>query len=622
MPRPRLFVVQKHRATRMHYDFRLEWGGVLRSWAVPKGFSADPKDKHLAIHVEDHPVDYADFEGVIPQGNYGAGAVIVWDRGTWVPLEDPEAGWRKGKLLFSLSGHKLRGVWTLFRIKSKDGADNVWLMMKKPDAGGNTVAGGTYPEHSVLSGLLVEERADAAKRAEKALARLRILGAPQRKVSAKDVQLMLATPADGHFEKKGFWFEPKYDGFRVLLERVDGRVRIRYRHGQDATAIFPEVAAALSVLPFEQFILDAEIVVLDENRKPSFQRLQKRAQLKRPTDVSRAAVENVATCFVFDLLALESFDLRPLALRARKEILESILPALGVLRVTPHFSLPGERVFEHATRLGFEGVVGKRTDSPYRGGRSRDWLKHRALQTGDFAVVGFTEPRGSRSGLGALHLATFDAGRFLYGGAVGTGFTEKALRALRTQLEPDVRATPPCQGAAPKGRGHRWVKPRLVAEVRFVEWTKDGVLRQPAFVRLRDDKLPKECTGERPLLEPPPVPETSSREKRVAFTHLDKLFWPAEGLRKGDLIDYYRSIAPWMLPYLRDRPLVLTRFPDGISGKSFFQKDAPGFAPDWIRLAPIWSESAQRESRHIVADDVETLLYVANSAAIPIHLWA
>ncbi len=624
--RPHLFVVQKHAATRLHYDFRLEWGGVLKSWAVPHGPSPDPAEKRLAMEVEDHPVEYADFEGIIPEGNYGAGEVIVWDQGRWTPLADPDEGMRKGKLLFELSGYKLRGKWTLVRMKTKGKTTGKeWLLIKERDGWARRGAEAVYPEESIFSGLTLADLASGSSRAAEIRAELERLGAPRRRVKPSAVGLMLAEPRDKPFSKAGWIWELKYDGYRLLASRGDGQARLFYRRGMDSTATFPEVARALNALPFDSFVLDGEVVVLDERARPSFGRLQKRALLQRRPDIARASVELPATFFAFDLLAFEDFDLRGLPLHERKALLRRLLPATGPVRFADHVERQGEELLAAAAGMGLEGVVGKKADAPYRAGRSADWIKVRLDRTGDFAVVGYTKPEGSRSGFGALHLAYRRDGGFVYAGRVGTGFSERDIRRIHARLEPRVRPTPACSGA-PAGKGHVWVEPELVVEVRYKEFTADGNLRHPAFLRLRDDKPIEDCTREDavepPAAAPEPLPADPAPEKIVPLSNLDKVFWPDEGYTKGDLIEYYRAISPWLLPYLKDRPIVMTRYPDGIAGKSFFQKDAPKFAPDWIRLERIWSEHAEREIDYFVCDDLETLLYVANLGSIPLHVWA
>ena len=446
--------------------------------------------------------------------------------------------------------------------------------------------------------------------------RLLELGAPRREVRADAVRPMLAELRERPFSANDWIFELKYDGYRLIVARQAGEPRLLYRRGSDVTATFPEVAAAIRILPFEGLVMDGEIVVLDGGGAPSFQRLQKRSQLRRAPDIARGAKEHPVTAFLFDLLAVEGFDLRPLPLIQRKEVLRAILPESPALRFTDHVDADGEALYREIGRLGLEGMVAKRKASPYRHSRSADWLKFRRERRGDFAIVGFSDSRASRSDIGSLHLAVSVDGGLRYAGRVGSGFDEDLLRDLRERLGRRRRATPPCSGPTPTGRGHTWVDAELVCEVRFKEWTEDGCLRQPVFLALRPDKSVEECVAE-------DAPEKrATRTVEIPFSNLDKVFWPDERYTKGDLIAFYRAVSPWLLPYLRDRPLVLTRFPDGITGKSFYQKDAPRFAPEWIRTERMSSEYAGRDIDYFVCDDVESLLYVANLGTIPLHVWA
>src|SRR5438552_178031 len=506
-----LFVVHMHAARRLHWDLRLEMDGVLRSWAVPKGPSPNRADKRLAVHVEDHPLEYGDFEGIIPEGNYGAGAVIVWDRGRWVPLEDPHEGMKQGKLLFELHGYKLKGKWTLVKLKK---GEKEWLLIKEKD-------------------------------------------------------------------------------------------------GYAAT--------------------DGALVVPDEAGRPSFQRLQNRAKVSRGLEVRRSAVETPAVLYVFDLLAFEGYDLGPLPLEQRKALLEQVMPRVGPIKYLSHFEQDGEALYEQVVKMGLEGIVAKKADSSYRAGRSPNWLKIRADRTDDFVVVGFTRPKGSRSGFGALDLGAYENGKLVYAGRVGSGFTAAQLKEVSAVLERGVRPTPAFTGPVPQDPGHTWVEPTLVVEVRYKEWTDEGLLRQPVFLRFRDDKKPEDCVIDRARSreqsEPMPDPSPSrtapgSVLREVKFSNLDKVFWPEERYTKGDLIEYYRTVSKWMLPYLADRPLVLTRFPDGINGKSFFQKDAPEYAQAFVRTVTIWSEDSQRDLDYFVCDNESSLLYIANMAAILLHVWS
>ena len=490
--KPRLFCVQKHAATRLHYDFRVEIGGVLRSWAVPRGPSLDPNDKRMAVEVEDHPVEYADFEGIIPEGNYGAGEVIVWDKGLWVPLEDPAETLPKGKLTFELRGYKLRGAWHLFRTKGKGkGASKEWMLVKRMD--GWASATRALPQESIYSGLTLEEIRTGSRRASAVRGELERLGAPRQEVRASGVKLMLAETAEKAFTDPAWLFELKYDGFRVLAEREGGVPRLVYRRGSDATGVYPDVARALAALPFGDLVLDGEVVVLDEEGRPSFQRLQRRAQQRRTADIQRAALEMPATYYAFDLLAFEGFDLRPLPLVERKRLLQEVLPKAGPVRFLDHVPEQGEAFYAEVGRLKLEGLIAKKADAPYRPGRSPHWLKLRTERVDDFVVVGFTEPQGARTGFGALHLAAFEGEALVYCGRAGSGFSEEQLVSLREALEADRLEAPACTGPLPSDRGHAWVAPRLVAEVRYLTWTDEGLLRQPVFLRLRDDKRPDEC---------------------------------------------------------------------------------------------------------------------------------
>ncbi|HET8538592.1 MAG TPA: DNA ligase D [Anaeromyxobacter sp.] len=625
---PRLFVVQKHAARRLHWDFRLELGGTLRSWAVPKGPSYDPADKRMAVEVEDHPIEYASFEGTIPAGNYGAGAVIVWDRGTWRPVGDPYEGLEKGKLVFELQGYKLRGEWTLVRTRRSQGGKQEWLLLKhRGDAWAGP--GRAVPEESVLSGRLLEEIAAGTDRQAAAVAEARRLGARPRALSKADLRPMLAEPRDAPFSDPGWLFELKYDGYRMLAVREGARARLVYRSGDEATALFPEVVKAVEMLPGDA-VLDGEVVVLAPDGRPSFQALQQRAQLARPDDVARASVERPATLFAFDLLSVGGLDLRPLPLADRKRVLAGLVPRLGPARFADHVEGRGEDLWREVEARGLEGMVAKRADAPYRSGaRSQAWRKIRVPRTADLAVVGFTRPRGGRARFGALLLAAREGDGWAFAGSVGSGFTDRQIEDLHARLAPRARATPPCTGPVPRGRGNTWVEPEVVVAVRYTEWTAEGLLRHPVFVRVRDDARPEETSrepGPRAREAPPPVATRAPAPRAPparAFdvTNADKVWFPPDGITKGEIVAYYRAIAPSMLPFLEDRPLVLTRYPDGIDGKSFFQKDAPEWRPEWIRTVRIPNDDG-RDLDHFLVDDAEGLAWLANLGTIPIHVWA
>ena len=643
------FVVQKHAARRVHFDLRLELEGTLKSWAVPRGPSLDPEVKRLAVATEDHPLEYADFEGSIPAGNYGAGAMIVWDSGRWVPLEDPVAGMESGKLLFELNGYKLRGVWTLFRTGGRRQTDDgsQWLLMKKPDAASRPLEEGNdgedeLPPESVLSGLTVEELRDGCERIEDVRAGIEASDAPRRQVDPRSLPLMLATASDRPFSRAGWIYELKYDGYRLVAAKEGGSVFLRYRRGGDVTALYPELARALRRLPVDSLVLDGEVTVLDGGGRPSFARLQTRALLSRPVDIEQASVRRPATLFAFDLVSFEGRDLRPLPLLERKGWLAQVLPPAGPLRYSDHIEEQGEAFFEQAVAMGLEGTMAKDGASRYTGRRSSSWVKLRAERTGDFAIVGMSSPKGSRVGLGSLHLAVWDteAGGLVYAGRVGTGFDDATLAELAERLSARRREDPPCWAPSAEGPAveaaltdahlldgrvadQTWVEPDdgLICEVRFKEWTPHGMLRHPVFLRLRDDKPLEDCVrrdeprGREATLSAAP-------ERRVEITNQSKVFWPDEGYAKGDLIDFYAAVSEAMQPYLTDRPLVMTRYPDGIEGKSFFQKNAPDFAPDWLHTVRLTSPRTGKDVEYFVCQNRESLVYVANLAAIVLHVWS
>jgi bifunctional non-homologous end joining protein LigD len=630
----RLFVFHKHHARNLHWDLRLEWEGALESWAVPKGPSPNPAEKRLAMHVEPHPLDYGEFEGVIPDGEYGAGPSIVWDKGTWVPLEDVKAGFAKGKLLFELHGYKVRGRWTL--IHTPRAGPNHWLLIKEKDEHVDKGGTGVYPDDSIYSGLAVDDLPRAAEIEADLVERALGLGAKRRKVRAQDVEVMKATRRDEAFSDPDWVFELKYDGYRLIAGADQGDSVLISRNGNDLTPTFPEVARAVRGLPYQGLVLDGEVVVHDERGLPSFGHLQKRGRLQNRKDIARAAAELPATYYAFDLLALGGADLRALPLVERKQLLREVMPTVGPLRYSDHVPERGDALMAQVEELGLEGIVAKLATSPYTGGRSRSWYKIPAVRTEDFVVVGFTDPSNAgRPGFGALHMARYVGDVLTWAGSVGTGYTEAELNRMRKTLdalvEPGARAR---VAGAPKARGSHWVRPELVAEVKFKDITADGMIRHGTFLRLRDDKRPEECRAEaeelgqevgkeEPLPDPPPVaPATPADSGRtIKLTNLDKVFWPDAGFTKRDLIEYYRTISPWLLPYLEDRPVVLTRYPDGIQGKSFYQKDAPKWTPDWIRTTPVWSDSGDKQLNYFVADDLDTLIYLANLGTVPLHIW-
>ncbi len=623
----------------MHYDLRLELDGTLKSWAVPKGPSTRVEEKRLAVHVEDHPLEYGGFEGVIPSGNYGAGSVIVWDRGWFRSFkpEDPLEQYERGKLELELFGFKLRGRWTLVRMGKKE---KEWLLLKKADGAATLVeAIDRYPE-SVVTGLTVEEMRDVPGMLAALRERIVSLEAPRGALSWRDIPLTLATLAERPPSGPDWCFEIKYDGVRVIAVRDGEDIRLVGRSGEEITKRYPEIASALRSLPTPRFALDGEIIAEDESGRPSFQRLQARMGLKRPRDVEAMMARVPVRGAFFDCLGLEGHDLRTLALVDRKELLARVAPPLGTVQRCDHVLEHGEAFFEAASEMGLEGIVAKRLKSRYTGRRSQDWIKVKCDHRQEFVIGGYTEPQGSRARFGALHVGLYEGAKLVYVTKVGTGFDGDALDSIARALQPLPRAKSPFDVGSPAGRGNRWVEPRLVCEVRFTEWTREGGLRHPTFLGMRADKRPKDCRREEPVSIEASAQEGaapgaedaapadarakaphSSARPDVRLTNVKKVFWP-EGYTKGDLIRYYESVAPLLLPYLRDRPVVLTRYPDGITGKSFFQKDAPVYVPDWLRTETVHSSDGERDIRYFVIEDTESLRYIANLGTIPIHVWS
>lgn len=614
----KLFVMQHHRARQLHWDLRLEVAGVLRSWAVPKGPSRDTREKRFAALVEDHPLDYADFEGHIPQGNYGAGHVIVWDKGTWQPLNDIEEGFKKGKLLFNLHGFKLHGRWTLVRLKDKSGkrsAGKDWLFIKESDQWAQADA--PYTDESIFSGLTVAELAAPDKKVRSLVnAARRVTGVKSRRGLLQS-KPMLASAGEA-FNGKDWLFELKYDGYRIMIERVNQKVVLRSRNGHDLTASFPEIAISAQRLPWERFVLDGELVVHNSRGVPDFSLLQQRAKLTGALQVARAAIEQPCQYYAFDLLQIADSDLRGAPLGKRKMLLQKLLPAHGAIRYSEHVVAKGRETYAAAMTLGLEGIVAKRINSRYQAGRSSAWVKVRSQRSGDFVIAGWSANRNNSADIGSLALAEYRSGELHSVGSVGSGLTTDLRQALRGKFAGLASAAAPAN-VATRTKSVHWLEPALVCEVGFTEYTRGGHLRQPVFMRLREDKPPQECTGmfDAPVhieIEPAPEPE-------VTVTHPEKVYFPEKALCKQDLVNYYEQIAPWMLTYLRDRPIVLTRYPDGIHGKSFYQRDAPDFVPDWIQRETLWSESAQREVHYFIVQSRAALKYLANLGTIPIHLW-
>ena len=564
-----IFVVQRHDARRLHYDFRLERDGVLLSWAVPKGVPLEPGTQHLAVHVEDHPLSYATFEGEIPAGNYGAGTVEVWDHGTYELVEEKP----NGGLTVELHGGRLNGEWTL--VPAKLGGDpKNWLIVKKKEAAS---------------------------------------AEPDRK--RRSYRPMLATLADEVPRGDEWLHEVKWDGYRAIVTVAGGEVELTSRNGNSLTARFESVArAVVQAVKTPDCVLDGEVCALDEHGRASFSAMQQGS--------------GPLVLYVFDVLEIEGESLVELPLTERHKRLEALLDRRNrTVRLSETFD-DGEGLYEAAAAQGLEGVVSKRAESTYQPGRrSRDWLKVKTQGRQEFVVVGRTKGQGRRSGrFGALVLAVNEGGRLRWVGNVGTGFDDAEIDRLLRKLEPLRRDTSPLDEVPKMPRVKQgdvvWVDPKLVAEVRFAEWTHDGRLRAPVYQGLREDKEVGDVQRERP-----PVPEEIRTGKRVLkLSNLDKPFWPEEGITKGDLLAYYRDVAPAILPHLRDRPFTMKRYPDGWNGKFFFQKDAPKHMPDWIPTARFEASTRDRPPKRRLIDfplvnDELALLWVVNMGCIDMNAW-
>ncbi|MGH7949855.1 MAG: DNA ligase D, partial [Candidatus Binataceae bacterium] len=646
-----LFVVQRHAARRLHYDFRLEMEGVLRSWAIPKGPSLNPNDKRLAVMVEDHPVEYADFEGLIPESNYGAGSVIVWDRGTYRLIDPPGAdaasAVANGKLDIELRGFKLHGAFTLVRTKSaaghRQGGKETWLLIKKRDAYTSEREVTLRSPRSVLSGLTLEEVRDAPALVGRVRREIEREGAPRlaHALDPKRFPLALARLIDAPFNDDKWLFELKYDGVRALAVRDGDNVRAFARSGAEITETYPEIARSLKALPFEQFVIDGEIIAAGEDGQADFQLLQRRIHVRGAAAAERLSRTIPVCYFAFDLLAFDGFDLRRLPLKTRKRILALMVGGEGPLRYCDHTIGRGHEFFEAVEESGLEGIIAKQRDSSYKAGRGGDWLKIKCPLTKPFVIGGYTDPQGSRSLFGALLLGRWDnKNRLRFVGKVGTGFSDQALQRIHRELTTRETARSPfarsAAGEREIPRNARFTQPELVCEVRFAELTDDGYVRHASFLGLVPNADAKQCRWEAltpkqfksstPVAPGPSDSAQSSdsphREGGVAITHRDKVFWAGEGYTKADLVKYYRDISPWMLPYLKDRPVMITRYPDGIEGKSFYQKDAPAYAPKWIRTEKIYSEDSRREIAYFILENADALAYVANLGTIPIHIWS
>ncbi|PQZ89388.1 MULTISPECIES: DNA ligase D [Pseudomonas] len=598
------FVIQKHDARNLHYDFRLELDGVLLSWAVPKGPSLDPSQKRLAVHVEDHPLDYGDFEGNIPAGQYGAGDVIVWDRGVWQPLDDPHKAYAAGKLKFTLIGEKLSGDWALVRTRLKGSGDKEqWLLIKENDPQARSSKDYDIVQaqpDSVLSDATVGKTGTRAK-ARKTTAALPDQLGPQ-----------LATLVDR--APDGDWqYEIKFDGYRMLARIRDGEARLFTRNGHDWTERLPRQVKALQALKLKDSWLDGEVVSLNDDGLPDFQALQNAFDIGRSLDL---------VYYLFDAPFLNDEDQRQAPVEERRAALKAVVnrSKSTLLRFSEAFTAHHQDILQSACNLALEGVIGKRLGSPYTSCRSADWIKLKCRLRQEFVIVGYTRPRGSRSGFGALLLAVNDAAGLVYAGRVGTGFDQAALDSIHTRLKPLERKASPLSKplTSAQARGVHWVEPTLVGEVQFAEWTREGVVRQAAFVGLRSDKPAGQIIHERPLTAQPSKPATKARNN-IAITHPDRIIDPLSGTQKQALAQFYASISEWILPFLRKRPVSLLRAPEGIEGEQFFQKHAERLAIPHIRqLDPTLDPG---HARLMEIDSADALVGAVQMGSVEFHTW-
>ncbi len=629
------FVVHRHSATREHFDLRLEIGSTLKSFAIPKGPSLDPREKRLAVNTEDHPLEYLEFEDVIPEGNYGAGPMIIWDRGRVRYLEgSAEDGVRRGKIDFELSGFKLNGrfglVHTGARASAKEG--NQWLLIKKSDAHSNVdFQLDAVDPKSVISGLTLEELARRAELSLELEAQAAALASPGAKLDVGTLVPMLCSSDPVRLDDPDRLYELKLDGARILALKSEAGVVLRYRNGRICSSTFPEIARAVATLPARRAVLDGEIVAFDERGRPRFQRLQPRLTTQRPEELLRVVAETPVAYLVFDLLELGPHVLVGAPLEERKRLLARLVRGRGLVRALDHLEGQGQALYDFCRAELLEGVVAKRRRSIYRPGptRSSDWVKLKCERDEEFVVVGWEEGRGARKALGALRLASFEGPKLVLRGKVGSGFDAATLGELERRLrELEVEACP-AEGQLEPGRGPaHHVRPEIVASVRFLGWTDEGTLREPVFRGERLDVAVEACTAAPPggeRIDLASLPEPPALTSRVVLTNRDKVFWPDQGYTKGDLFDYYAAIAPTLLPFLENRPVILVRYPDGIGGKNFFQWRLPEGAPSWMRSLELRDEedrSLRGDKSVFLIDSLDALLYIANLGCIPLHVLA
>jgi bifunctional non-homologous end joining protein LigD len=649
-PQNPIFVVQRHAARRLHFDFRLQVNGALASWAVPKGPPQEIGEKRLAIHVEDHPIEYAKFEGDIPKGNYGAGHVDIWDQGTFETegQESAAAQIERGDLKLRLTGERLNGRFVLVRMRNSS-KGNEWLFIRKSDP------------------LIVERDFDAKEHlptkakspAAQRILNPAVLEGSKRAPMPEQMSVALAEPSEKPFSDPRWLFEIKWDGERALAFLRDGQVELHARSGRDITSEYPELKGIIKQLNARQAVVDGEIVVLNEDGRSDFMRIQSRFGVSNPP--LSLQQKNPVTYYAYDLLYCDGYDLRGVALEKRKDLLRELLRPSDTIRYSDHVIEKGVDLYEIAKERHLEGIIAKRRDSPYVGRRSSHWLKFKIIHDLDVVIGGWTAPRKSRDHFGALLMGLYDGDKLKYVGSVGTGFDQEMLQKTKNALLKLQTSDCPFDATPKVKEATHWIKPQLVARVTYGQWTKDQKLRQPVFLGFQQDREPQDCRIEAtpsnhsaaPRATPkttesshPPVvsrknilsdPKKIEKElaqangesldidldgKKLSLTHLNKLYFTEPDLRKRDVLLYYLRIAPYILPFLKDHPLVLKRYPDGIDGEFFFQKEAPASRPDWLRTVLIYSEERKVEIPYILAGDLADLLYLTNLGCIDHNPWS
>lgn len=595
------YVVQRHDARRLHYDLRLELDGVLKSWAVPKGPSMNPEDKRLAVHTEDHPIEYLSFEGTIPKGNYGAGQMDIWDSGTFSFYENKNDGEAlkaldAGHLKVTFDGTKLKGKFALVRTRKDSKADQ-WLLIKKKDE-------------------FASDTSSDPDEMDKLAKPLQTRQIPHDLGQGTQVKPMLATSTKKIFDDPDWIYEIKWDGYRMISHVLDGEVQMYSRRGQSFLEKFAPIRAALADIPHD-VVLDGEVVIVDKNGIPHFQLLQNYDQ----------NTIGELRYYVFDMLYLNGHDITSLPLTERKSLLPSVLEGLQHVVYCDHIAGRGKGLYQKLVSQGMEGVIAKKSDAPYLPGvRSEQWLKIKAVETMDAIICGYTDSVNGGAIFGSLILGKYEDGRYSYIGNCGTGFSNADQKALLKTFENlETPASPFESNINLKGRKPHWVRPELVCEVKYADQTASGLLRHPVFKGLRPDKSSFDATEtkmnntKKDTINPKSA-HLEVEGHAVQFTNLDKIYWPESGLTKYDLIDYYLEVAGTMLKYQKDRPQNLHRHPDGIAQKGFYHKDMEN-VPDWAETTSIYSESANKQIDYLLCQNEATLLYMANLGCVEINPW-